>query len=153
MRLNKYLTIALLGLAVVFSACSKKADKRFDTAASTDAAAKYVGEWTKLEVATETVTTVAGTVTLSEYKDENGNIVSSVANILVTSEGSDDRSDVCNIAHANNGFVFYNNAATTFGAKFSGEIDAAGTLTMQYQVEEQAGRSKKVFKYNFTGKK
>lgn len=143
MKAKLYIALALfVGL---FASCEQKEEVRvYPNTASQDIAGTYSGTWTLTNdkgESSEAIGTIAFTATDQAY----------VANIMVTAEGSADRTDVCNVSHANDGLVFYNNVGTAFGAKFSGEIDANGNILMSYTITETQGRFQVTNSYNFSG--
>lgn len=143
MKAKLYIALALF--VGVFASCEQKEEVRvYPNTASQDIAGTYSGTWTLTNdkgESSEAIGTIAFTATDQAY----------VANIMVTAEGSADRKDVCNVSHANDGLVFYNNVGTAFGAKFSGEIDANGNILMSYTITEMQGRFQVTNSYNFSG--
>lgn len=143
MKAKLYIALALfVGL---FASCNQKEEVRvYPNTASQDIAGTYSGTWTLTNDKGES-SEVNGTIVFAATEQAY------VANITVTAEGSADRSDVCNVSHANDGLVFYNNVGTSFGAKFSGEIDENGTVLMSYIITEMQGRFQVTNNYKFSG--
>lgn len=153
--MKKYLIILLAALS--FVACDKKGpdkDVKFETvSASEGIAGTYNGTWTYVKN-TDAPATVQGSVVFTATDDKY------VANITVTSEdGNLNLSAVCNVAHENEGYVFYNNvgflvdADKDIKAPFSGNVAADKSLTIQFSYDKPNGRKKDNFAYTFVGSK
>ena len=121
-------------------------DRVYENTASHDIAGTYSGTWLIINGKGEE-SNANGTIMFAETDSAY------VATIEVKAEGAADRADVCNVSHANDGFVFYNNVGTAFGTKFSGSIDADGNIAMQYEIKERQGRFTVTNTYKFSGKR
>lgn len=145
MKAKLWITMAMfVGLMASCETTNNDPVINYENTASHDIAGTYSGVWTVID-GNGNETTPKGTITFAEKEDAY------VATITVTCEGAADRTDVCNVSHANHGFVFYNNTGASFGTKFSGSIDADGNISMQYAIEERQGRFTVTNSYSFSG--
>lgn len=143
---------AMLALSCSFISCGNDDDNdiTFSTTPEKAAAGTYTGNWTITSDA-ETVEG-AGTITIAP--------TSTPYNADITIEGSFsttalnvNATSIANISHANNGFVFNNNATNPLGASFTGKIDDNGTIGVNFQKEVKVGRKQYKYNYVFWGKK
>lgn len=143
------LSIALVLLMGLFASCTPVVERVYENTASHDIAGEFEGEWTLVKNPTSEhpdTSFLLGTIAFTQI-----DTLAYVANITVTTQDGTVRTDVCNVSHANDGLVFYNNAGTTFGTKFRGEVLADGTITMGYEMQVQDGRKKILTNYSFLG--
>jgi hypothetical protein len=143
---------AMLALSCSFISCGNDDDNdiTFSTTPEKAAAGTYTGNWTITSDA-ETVEG-SGTITIAP--------TSTPYNADITIEGSFsttaldvNATSIANISHANNGFVFNNNATNPLGASFTGKIDDNGTIGVNFQKEVKVGRKQYKYNYVFWGKK
>jgi hypothetical protein len=71
-------------------------------------------------------------------------------------ETSLDATSIANVWHANYGYQFFNQTASTangLGVSFAGRIDENGNMTTSFTISQKVGRKNYDFKYEFIGKK
>ena len=147
-----YSVIAVLTLGCTFVACGDDNDDpsiSFSSSAEQGSAGTYNGIWTR--TGDDGTVEYSGTVTLTASGTAN------VTNVTFSCpEASLDASSPANVWHANYGFEFFNQTASTantLGASFAGRIDEAGNIDASFTISQKVGRKNYEFKYEFKGKK
>lgn len=155
MYMKKFIYTILALAAVTLVSCDQRGkdkDVKFDTvSASEGIAGTYNGTWTYVKN-TEEPATVEGSIVFTATEDKY------VANITVASvDGNLNLSGIANVAHANLGYMFYNNVGlvvdATTNAAFSGQVNEDKSITIQFTYEKPNGRKKDKYTYSFLGSK
>lgn len=146
-----YSFVALLALGFTFVSCGDDNDDpsiEFTTTAENGSAGTYTGEWTR--TGDDGTATYSGSITLAAAGTNATNVTFSCP------DASLDATSVANVWHANYGYEFFNQTASTangLGASFSGRIDEAGNMSVAFTLSQKVGRKNYEFKYEFKGKK
>jgi hypothetical protein len=152
--MKKYIfsVIAALALSCTFVACGDDNDDpviNYDTTAAQGSAGTYSGTWTR--TGDDGSETYSGTVTLAAGSEAN------VTNVTFSCpETSLDATSIANVWHANYGYQFFNQTASSangLGVSFSGRIDENGNMTTSFTLNQKVGRKNYKFNYEFIGKK
>lgn len=152
--MKKYIfsAIAALALSCTFVACGDDNDDpviNYDTTAAQGSAGTYSGTWTR--TGDDGSETYSGSVTLEAGSGAN------VTNVTFSCpETSLDATSIANVWHANYGYQFFNQTASTangLGVSFAGRIDENGNMTTSFTISQKVGRKNYDFKYEFIGKK
>lgn len=152
--MKKYIfsAIAALALSCTFVACGDDNDDpviNYDTTAAQGSAGTYSGTWTR--TGDDGSETYSGSVTLEAGSGSN------VTNVTFSCpETSLDATSIANVWHANYGYQFFNQTASTangLGVSFAGRIDENGNMTTSFTISQKVGRKNYDFKYEFIGKK
>ena len=148
--------IAVLALGCGFTSCGSDDDEKitYDQPAQVAAVGTYTGTWTRsLEGVDETF---SGTVTITAT-DRTG-----VIDITFSSpDASLDKTSLANVWNSGYEFQFMNQQPPTkepkdpkdMDAAFSGRIDAEGSLTTSFTINQKVGRKAYDYNYSFIGKK
>ena len=117
-------------------------------------AGTYVGEWSRVNVATEAVESGVGSITFS-VDQELGNNVSVMTLESALDLGVNADTSVCNITRLSSGdFTYWNYSGTNpFGMTFYGKVSPEGVATMTYNKIVRSGRKEVEFQYSFSGTK
>lgn len=147
--MKKILIIMAVALGLI--ACQKQENIKFDKTASQGIAGTYTGIWSRTLVGEGNSEVGDGSIVFEATEDPY------VARVTVScAEPAINRSGLVNVSHADHGYVFYNNSTSAeagFGSAFSGRVYKDGSIDMQYIVEEQVGRFKNKYKFEFSGNK
>ena len=152
--MKKYIfsAIAALALSCAFVACGDDNDDpsiNYDKTAAQGSAGTYSGTWTR--TGDDGSETYSGSVTLEAGSGAN------VTNVTFSCpETSLDATSIANVWHANYGYQFFNQTASTangLGVSFAGRIDENGNMTTSFTISQKVGRKNYDFKYGFIGKK
>lgn len=152
--MKKYIfsAIAALALSCAFVACGDDNDDpsiNYDKTAAQGSAGTYSGTWTR--TGDDGSETYSGSVTLEAGSGSN------VTNVTFSCpETSLDATSIANVWHANYGYQFHNQTASTangLGASFAGRIDENGNMSTSFTINQRVGRKNYEFKYEFIGKK
>ena len=152
--MKKYIfsAIAALALSCAFVACGDDNDDpsiNYDKTAAQGSAGTYSGTWTR--TGDDGSETYSGSVTLEAGSGSN------VTNVTFSCpETSLDATSSANVWHANYGYQFHNQTASTangLGASFAGRIDENGNMSTSFTINQRVGRKNYEFKYEFIGKK
>ena len=152
--MKKYIfsAIAALALSCAFVACGDDNDDpsiNYDKTAAQGSAGTYSGTWTR--TGDDGSETYSGSVTLEAGSGSN------VTNVTFSCpETSLDATSIANVWHANYGYQFFNQTASTangLGVSFAGRIDENGNMTTSFTISQKVGRKNYEFKYEFRGKK
>ena len=152
--MKKYIfsAIAALALSCAFVACGDDNDDpsiNYDKTAAQGSAGTYSGTWTR--TGDDGSETYSGSVTLEAGSGAN------VTNVTFSCpETSLDAISIANVWHANYGYQFFNQTASTangLGVSFAGRIDENGNMTTSFTISQKVGRKNYDFKYEFIGKK
>ena len=147
--MKKLLIILLASVALI--GCKKSEDIHFDKTASEGIAGTYMGTWTRI-LDTDTVSG-EGSITFAPCDSVQANVCTITA---TCANPAIDRTGICNVAHSDYEYVFYNNSTKPeagFGAKFSGRVYTDGSIDMQYIVKEKVGRFENTYHFVFKGQK
>ncbi len=145
-----YFFLAMLATSFTLTACGDDDDNdspaNFTQSAEQAAAGVYQGYYTRQQAGTTTIDTADGSAEIiadSAY----------CADFHFTSTRFNlDAQSVANIAHADQGFVFSNNvSANGLGGSWAGRIDAAGTMSVTFQLRQRVGRRTRTYNYTFVG--
>ena len=141
--------IAVLALGCGFTSCGSDDDEKitYDQPAQVAAVGTYTGTWTRsLEGVDETF---SGTVTIAAT-DRTG-----VIKITFSSpDASLDKTSFANVWNSGYEFQFMNQTdGNGLGAAFAGRIDAEGSLTTSFTINQKVGRKAYDYVYSFIGKK
>ena len=152
--MKKYIfsAIAALALSCAFVACGDDNDDpsiNYDKTAAQGSAGTYSGTWTR--TGDDGSETYSGSVTLEAGSGSN------VTNVTFSCpETSLDATSIATVWHANYGYQFHNQTASTangLGASFAGRIDENGNMSTSFTINQRVGRKNYEFKYEFIGKK
>ena len=152
--MKKYIfsAIAALALSCAFVACGDDNDDpsiNYDKTAAQGSAGTYSGTWTR--TGDDGSETYSGSVTLEAGSGAN------VTNVTFSCpETSLDATSIANVWHANYGYQFFNQTASTangLGVSFAGRIDENGNMSTSFTINQRVGRKNYEFKYEFIGKK
>lgn len=152
--MKKYIfsAIAALALSCAFVACGDDNDDpsiNYDKTAAQGSAGTYSGTWTR--TGDDGSETYSGSVTLEAGSGAN------VTNVTFSCpETSLDATSIANVWHANYGYQFFNQTASSangLGVAFAGRIDDAGNIAASFTISQKVGRKNYEFKYEFIGKK
>jgi hypothetical protein len=152
--MKKYIfsAIAALALSCAFVACGDDNDDpsiNYDKTAAQGSAGTYSGTWTR--TGDDGSETYSGSVTLEAGSGAN------VTNVTFSCpETSLDATSIANVWHANYGYQFHNQTASTangLGTSFAGRIDENGNMSTSFTINQRVGRKNYEFKYEFIGKK
>ena len=141
----------MLALGCTFVACGDDNEDpviNFSSSAEQGSAGTYSGTWTR--TGDDGTATFNGSITLAAAGTNVTNVTFSCP------DASLDATSVANVWHANYGYEFFNQTASTangLGASFSGRIDEAGNLNASFTLSQKVGRKNYEFKYEFRGKK
>lgn len=142
-------SLIILLAAISLLACKKNEEIKFDKTASEGITGTYQGTW--IRSLDDDVVSGEGFVTFTATDDPYVCVVTATCDNPAIG-----RSGIANVAHSNYEYTFYNNSvdeSAGFGAKFSGRVYKDKTVDMQYSVEEQVGRFKKIYNFSFVGHK
>ena len=152
--MKKYIfsAIAALALSCAFVACGDDNDDpsiNYDKTAAQGSAGTYSGTWTR--TGDDGSETYSGSVTLEAGSGAN------VTNVTFSCpETSLDATSIANVWHANYGYQFFNQTASTangLGVSFAGRIDENGNMSTSFTISQKVGRKNYDFKYEVIGKK
>jgi hypothetical protein len=143
--------IAVLALGCGFTSCGSDDDEKitYDQPAQVAAVGTYTGTWTRSLKGGEENETFSGTVTIAAT-DQTG-----VIDITFSSpDASLDKTSRANVWNSGYEFQFMNQTdGNGLGAAFSGRIDAEGSLTTSFTINQKVGRKAYDYNYSFIGKK
>lgn len=117
-------------------------------------AGTYVGEWSRINIATEAVESGSGSIVFS-VDPELGNNISVMTLQSDLELGVNEDTSVCNITRLSSGDLTYWNysASNPFGMTFYGKVSPEGVATMTYNKIVRSGRKEVEFLYSFSGRK
>lgn len=146
--------MAVLALGCGFTSCGSDDDEKitYDQPAQVAAVGTYTGTWTRSLVGGEENETFSGTVTIAAT-DRTG-----VIKITFSSpDASLDKTSFANVWNSGYEFQFMNQTDAAEGndlkTTFAGRIDAEGSLTTSFTINQKVGRKAYDYVYSFIGKK